>query len=991
MRRKFDAALLLAAVFSGCSGQEPPAPAVDTAPGQVFLFEESCCENDVSCQDGNWCNGIETCDCWGECGPGEPPCLHTPDPTDPCLAYGACINDRIDPAGTGYGMGHCEITVICDACTVVGDCPAAPDACSSVACVAGYCQYPAIDCTDADLCTADSCNPATGCINTPILCTDPDPCLVGACDPATGACVFTDTCCHADGDCPDDGNVCTDEHCNMGTGACYTTNNTAPCSDDGEVCTQDICSGGLCTHDPWADPSAHACGSDGEVCTQDICQADGTCGHLAWPSPETHACPSDGNVCSNDVCQADGTCGHLAWPSPETHACASDLNACTQDFCQADTTCGHIPWPDGSLPLGCCNDDVDCDDSNACTVDTCLATWVCQVPADTASLDGTACAYSSADPCVLGGQCSSGLCLPLYNDPANETCASPEALAFGAVPAGGYGFDVGDSAQGDTTCADDDYSAFDETDAWDIFYGCGTDAAPELVYQFDFNVGGDYEMYQYVVDAYRYSGPRSDPHTDEFVYARSTCSDGNTQIACNDDCNYPTWSPLSGYCTAQLPSALSASVVIPPAPMGTANTVSVFADGYGNNTGEFEVRARRRIHDNNGCTNWSNLRTEPLITGESVWRGNTAGYTNYHMACVDLDANGVCDDPPGMWWAGPDCVMPVNASCSVQWINPPGGWAYVCNANDPFEAGWVARFATAGSYHIYVDERAHAGSFNTALALWGPNEGSEDCGFGNWYGCTFGSGQQPASLRVDVGAADVGDVYMIEISNVDANQRGNYELNVVYQNPQYRGLHELFTGATATDLNNYRIDFTPDGSADRGYSYSVTGPSAVWPIDPWSAGSGSVFLDNENAADVSLPFYQLLGDVFYRNVRFYANGHIRFYNGAQAGGGDSTPTVDEHYQTYEPQVAPFWADLYNVTVRYGSGLFEGQSVYWLAWTNNSAVNGFSSRYVRFQVIFHIDGKITFYYRTIGTVPAGRSVLVGNSGTANVNGVAVNYR
>ena len=42
-----------------------------------------------------------------------------------------------------------------------------------------------------NVCTTDTCDPAIGCMNTPVFCNDCNTCTDDSCDPATG-CVFTD-------------------------------------------------------------------------------------------------------------------------------------------------------------------------------------------------------------------------------------------------------------------------------------------------------------------------------------------------------------------------------------------------------------------------------------------------------------------------------------------------------------------------------------------------------------------------------------------------------------------------------------------------------------------------------------------------------------------------------------------------------------------------------------------------------------------------------
>jgi hypothetical protein len=98
------------------------------------------------------------------------------------------------------------------------------------------------NCFDGNLCTDDVCNLTT------LACENPNNTV--SCDDGN-ACTTSDTC--GGGTCNggappncDDGNVCTDDACDTATG-CYSTNNTVSC-DDGIPCTaNDTCGGGVCT------------------------------------------------------------------------------------------------------------------------------------------------------------------------------------------------------------------------------------------------------------------------------------------------------------------------------------------------------------------------------------------------------------------------------------------------------------------------------------------------------------------------------------------------------------------------------------------------------------------------------------------------------------------------------------------------------------------------------------------------------------------------
>ncbi|MFT7544900.1 MAG: hypothetical protein ACI8YO_001684, partial [Gammaproteobacteria bacterium] len=104
------------------------------------------------------------------------------------------------------------------------------DACTTDSCdPATGCVNSPIDCDDNDACTTDSCDSATGCVNTTVDCDDGDACTTDSCDPATG-CVNTTVDC-------DDGDACTTDSCDPATGCV----NTAIDCDDGNACTADSC------------------------------------------------------------------------------------------------------------------------------------------------------------------------------------------------------------------------------------------------------------------------------------------------------------------------------------------------------------------------------------------------------------------------------------------------------------------------------------------------------------------------------------------------------------------------------------------------------------------------------------------------------------------------------------------------------------------------------------------------------------------------------
>jgi hypothetical protein len=84
---------------------------------------------------------------------------------------------------------------------------------------AGFAEYNTtpsaqVSCDDANLCTVDTYDPASGlCAHAPVVCDDSDLCTTDTCQTVTGNCLHTPVGC-------DDGNACTADTCDPGTGGC---------------------------------------------------------------------------------------------------------------------------------------------------------------------------------------------------------------------------------------------------------------------------------------------------------------------------------------------------------------------------------------------------------------------------------------------------------------------------------------------------------------------------------------------------------------------------------------------------------------------------------------------------------------------------------------------------------------------------------------------------------------------------------------------------
>lgn len=155
---------------------------------------------------------------------------------EPCAAGATCT----------AGLGACDVGALaCEAgapvCTRTGSaadgtaCAAAPDACAAEStCQGGVCQAGgALSCDDADPCTIDSCDLASGCVFTPNLCDDGVFCTADVCDP--GGCTHSPNsiACY-------DGNECTQDLCDVSLDCLY------PPVADGTPCTGGTCTAGVC-------------------------------------------------------------------------------------------------------------------------------------------------------------------------------------------------------------------------------------------------------------------------------------------------------------------------------------------------------------------------------------------------------------------------------------------------------------------------------------------------------------------------------------------------------------------------------------------------------------------------------------------------------------------------------------------------------------------------------------------------------------------------
>jgi hypothetical protein len=344
------------------------APDVDTKDTNTPACPETC-------DDGDLCNGEETCDpATGLCVGGTPLDCDDGDvcTDDACDATDGCVHPNLD----------CDDG---DACTI--------DSCGSEGC-----EIDPVDCSDGNACTIDSCEPQTGCVYGPPDCDDGDPCTDDGCNP-NGGCLSLETDC-------DDENACTVDSC--GASGCE---NTPLSCKDGNGCTIDSCEPETgCVHIP-------ADCDDGDPCTDDGCNPNGGCMSL-----ETDC--DDENACTVDSCGASGC--------ENTPLGCEDGNPCTIDSCEPAAGCVYPPedcddgepcTDDGCNPdTGCLSSPTVCDDSDGCTTDTCVLGEGCDFAPVACATDGNPCTTesctagacgSTAVVCDDGNLCTTDNCNPL--------------------------------------------------------------------------------------------------------------------------------------------------------------------------------------------------------------------------------------------------------------------------------------------------------------------------------------------------------------------------------------------------------------------------------------------------------------------------------------------------------------------------------------------------------------------------------------------------
>jgi hypothetical protein len=341
------------------------------------------CTGDGECDDGNFCNGMETCGVLLECEPGTPP------------EGQACDDGAFCTVGETCNGGACN--------------GGAPRDCSAEdgQCTTGVCNEGSNACEPQPANQGDPCNDG-------LFCTVNDSCDDGACSGATR-------------DCSAEDGQCTTGACNEGSNACepQAANEGGPCNDTAFCTVGETCSGGVCGGGAPRDCSAQ----DGQ-CTTGVCN-EGSNACEAQPANEGGTC-DDGLFCTvGDVCD-NGTCS-----GSTLRDCSSLDTTCTNGVCnEASDACQPQPVNNG----GTCNDGQFCTVGDVCSNGTCAG----PTPRDCSAFDGTctsgvcnettdACQAAPANEggtcddgqfCTVGDACDNGMCVgPTPRDCSAQTSA----------------------------------------------------------------------------------------------------------------------------------------------------------------------------------------------------------------------------------------------------------------------------------------------------------------------------------------------------------------------------------------------------------------------------------------------------------------------------------------------------------------------------------------------------------------------------------------
>jgi subtilisin family serine protease len=260
------------------------------------------CTTNGDCDDGNVCNGLESCVA-GSCQPGAP--LN-------CNDGNACTSDSCNPA-TG-------------------------------------CVNTPITCNDGDPCTTDSCNSGSGCVFDPVSCPPGEVCVGGTCEPQV---CDGDTQCESGEDCNNCASDCIGGSTSgaiCGNGICEAGN-----GEDCLSCPAD------CNGKQNGNPAGRFCCGDGDGQNPLSCAAP-QCSTGGWSCTDVPV--SGGSYCCGDgTCQGEEDSGNCSIDCGAPAFCGDANCDPGEDECNCAVDCGSPPITETNCTDG---QDEDCDGGADC-------------------------------------------------------------------------------------------------------------------------------------------------------------------------------------------------------------------------------------------------------------------------------------------------------------------------------------------------------------------------------------------------------------------------------------------------------------------------------------------------------------------------------------------------------------------------------------------------------------------------------------------------